>query len=77
MLLRAVGIMLAVNVLVALWFYFSPTLDFGKTASAHLIQQPTHVAAGKLSPFESSTQNSRPKPLKLPVRIEPALVTVQ
>jgi hypothetical protein len=79
MLLRAAGIMLSVNFLVALWFYFCPTLELHKTASA-ATEPPARVVAGKVagkrSPFESFSKNSRPKPVRLPVRIQPALSQV-
>jgi hypothetical protein len=71
---RAAGIVLALNILIAIWFYFSPNLSTG--TAPKLEQQTYSVAAGKMSPFTPVAVQKTRKGVKLPPKAEPYFAEV-
>jgi hypothetical protein len=75
-LVRAVLIMLLLNILVAFWFYFSPDI-FSPQAAAPTIKHAKPVVAGKTSPFAPVIPETPRRVLKMPVKIEPVFEAVE
>jgi hypothetical protein len=72
-LLQASLILLTLNVMVVLWFYFSPIVPAAAVSEPVLINQNRTSQTQKQSPFASVPVAKPRKAIKTPQRVEPVI----